>query len=507
MTIKEIETRAGMSRANVRFYEAEGLLSPARKENGYRDYSEADLRELRRIRLLRSLRVSLDDIRALQKGEKALDDVLAGQLTSLADTQDELELAKEICRAIRREGAAYGELEAEKYLLNMEKGTPPASPAPVRPLAPPAPARAPARPAPPPELKEDVLPRLRSPWRRWFARLLDGCFYDMLLILLLIGVFHIRPFGMQGPQLLVFTLFALLLRLFMEPAFLALFKGTPGKLLLGLRVTDNEGQRLTYPAALDRSFAVFAYAEGLHLPIVDLVRLIKSYRTCMHGEEEYQQNPWEYDTEQVLLDERPWRIVAFVAALALIVALPLLADRAAATAPANTGELTVAEFCENFNRLADYNGLSFYSSRLSPEGQWTSSAVDGVVTIYVGAQQREPDFLFTEEDGRMTGLRFSFSHEDPKKFFAPDFRDEASLAIRAYAGALARTGEERRQLSRLLGRIERGPFASVEGQIGDVRVTVTVTAPELPATQDRPYGAVAYVSSYAYDFAMTRTVG
>lgn len=37
MTIKDIEIRSGMTRANIRFYEAEGLLSPARSANGYRD--------------------------------------------------------------------------------------------------------------------------------------------------------------------------------------------------------------------------------------------------------------------------------------------------------------------------------------------------------------------------------------------------------------------------------------------------------------------------------------
>ena len=36
MTIKELEERTGMTRANIRYYEQEGLLAPARKENGYR---------------------------------------------------------------------------------------------------------------------------------------------------------------------------------------------------------------------------------------------------------------------------------------------------------------------------------------------------------------------------------------------------------------------------------------------------------------------------------------
>lgn len=42
MTIKEIEERCAMDRANIRFYEREGLLSPERLANGYRDYTEQD---------------------------------------------------------------------------------------------------------------------------------------------------------------------------------------------------------------------------------------------------------------------------------------------------------------------------------------------------------------------------------------------------------------------------------------------------------------------------------
>ena len=53
MTIRTVENLSGMTRANIRFYEVEGLISPQRGENGYRDYSEQDLEILKRIRLLR----------------------------------------------------------------------------------------------------------------------------------------------------------------------------------------------------------------------------------------------------------------------------------------------------------------------------------------------------------------------------------------------------------------------------------------------------------------------
>ena len=38
MNIGQLEAALGMTRANIRFYEKEGLLSPTRSENGYRDW-------------------------------------------------------------------------------------------------------------------------------------------------------------------------------------------------------------------------------------------------------------------------------------------------------------------------------------------------------------------------------------------------------------------------------------------------------------------------------------
>lgn len=35
MTVKEMEVLSEMTRANIRFYELEGLLAPARSANGY----------------------------------------------------------------------------------------------------------------------------------------------------------------------------------------------------------------------------------------------------------------------------------------------------------------------------------------------------------------------------------------------------------------------------------------------------------------------------------------
>ena len=69
MTIREIEALSGMTRANIRFYESEGLLTPNRMENGYRDYTRSDLDTLHKIRLLRAL--DRRDPEALGRGDGA----------------------------------------------------------------------------------------------------------------------------------------------------------------------------------------------------------------------------------------------------------------------------------------------------------------------------------------------------------------------------------------------------------------------------------------------------
>ena len=63
MTIKELETSLGMTRANIRFYEQEGFLTPERGANNYRIYSEEDVETLRKIKLLRQLGLPLDTIK------------------------------------------------------------------------------------------------------------------------------------------------------------------------------------------------------------------------------------------------------------------------------------------------------------------------------------------------------------------------------------------------------------------------------------------------------------
>ena len=64
--IGEAAQASGVSAANIRYYEKQGLMAPqGRGDNSYRLYSDADVHTLRFIRLCRAMDMSLDEVRTL----------------------------------------------------------------------------------------------------------------------------------------------------------------------------------------------------------------------------------------------------------------------------------------------------------------------------------------------------------------------------------------------------------------------------------------------------------
>ena len=104
MSAKQAEEMAGISRRNLRFYEQQGLIHPSRNPgNDYRDYSGSDIVCLKKIRALRMLDVSLEEIGAVLRSEVPLSRVMVRQEEKLRRKQQEVKTAIRFCQELQRE--------------------------------------------------------------------------------------------------------------------------------------------------------------------------------------------------------------------------------------------------------------------------------------------------------------------------------------------------------------------------------------------------------------------
>ena len=65
MNINQAATQSGISAKTLRYYEDIGLITPGRRDNGYRDFSSDDVLQLRFLRRARDLGFPIEDCRSL----------------------------------------------------------------------------------------------------------------------------------------------------------------------------------------------------------------------------------------------------------------------------------------------------------------------------------------------------------------------------------------------------------------------------------------------------------
>ena len=122
MKINQAAELAGITSKNIRFYEDQGLITPARDAgNGYRDYSMEDVEQLCRIKLLRMLGISCENIRRLQSGALDFDTCMDERMTELEKSSSNIEHMKTMCRVLRDETDNLSEIKASVYLERMKE--------------------------------------------------------------------------------------------------------------------------------------------------------------------------------------------------------------------------------------------------------------------------------------------------------------------------------------------------------------------------------------------------
>ena len=436
MTIKEIEILSGMERGNIRFYEREGLITPNRMSNGYRDYSKVELQILLRIKLLRSLHISLDEIKALKDGTKNLLNTLSKQIEELEKEKQGVSYAQDVCRIMQEDRVTFTDLDAKKYLDGIKNKTRATGSSYFT-------------------YTGDVLPQVFYPWRRFFARTLDISIYNMLWSILLICAFNVQT-AKRGNLGDIFDGFiSIVLMLFLEPLWLHFSGTTPGKAIFGLKIETPEGRRLSYNEGFERTWAVVGTGMGYNIPIYNLIRLWKSYKLCSENETQ----PWDENISYTIKDEKGYRGVLLVGAYAVIIAIISIASLTHQIPP-NRGELTITEFSENFNYYAEVFDINFGNMYLDENGQWREKAFDGTAYIKIGYIEI-PDFNYTMENGCITGVSFMIDIKNNEDWLS-SYDPHMILASLAFAGAQNEVGLFSNTPKRIIEKINNNSFTSFE---------------------------------------------
>lgn len=117
MMIHEVLSQTGLTRKAIEYYIDQGLVCPKTKENGYREFSEADVLRFKSIAAYRRLDISVSQIREILDGKaQALECALIRHRLAAQQMQKKEELLKRLLH-----GAQAEEILAEIDALDAGK--------------------------------------------------------------------------------------------------------------------------------------------------------------------------------------------------------------------------------------------------------------------------------------------------------------------------------------------------------------------------------------------------
>ena len=125
MKIKELENLLSISRSNIRFYEKQGLFSPERKDNNYREYTEQDIEVLKKIIIFRKMGFTLEEIKLIQNNELPFKEALNNAQRRIEDEIEQLNGSLKIIERVAQENSSFDEIDIDKQwsLINESEKT------------------------------------------------------------------------------------------------------------------------------------------------------------------------------------------------------------------------------------------------------------------------------------------------------------------------------------------------------------------------------------------------
>ncbi len=392
MLIRELEQKSGLDRATIRYYEKEGFITPLRQDNGYREYSNEDLQQLMKIRLLRQLGMSLETIKGLRQGTEDFHAALAACIKSLDEQVMNADRAKAVCTALYKENTSYSSLSPTAYLQLLNK--PELQTATNQ-----------TKPALHNSFSEPVY-RPYHPVRRFLARMTDYALVKVLVIFLLVVVLRIRPLGSFWSNALTFVIPFFMVRV--EAIMLHWWGTTPGKWLYGLSVRTENGDTLSYYDALEREKLVLQEGFGYGIPLWSVYRLYKSY--MYYGDVDLD---WDRESEYQYHRWGVKKISVLVVAIILIVGMNLWSSLDMIK-PTHRGDLSIAQFAENYNYyMKMLNEDAGSTSLLQPDGKHNApSPYTTIVYLDGKPSSEEMDFRYKTSNGNVRSIHYESNWTD-----------------------------------------------------------------------------------------------
>ena len=393
MQIKDVETQTGMDRSTIRFYEKAGLLHPDRRDNGYREYTKDDLASLYKIKLLRSVGFTVEEVQEIFTEKRSIQALLTERIALLEKEENALAYAKEVCQVMKKEVSSFQELEGEKYLsLLAEK----------------------ERDTGKIYYKEKKTRSMTHEYtgRRFFARGIDLATYGFAGLLLRVFLFGHIILNDGLLENLFDLVFAVALMQFLEPLLLSKVGTTLGKWLMGLTLRTYQGEKLSYEEGFSRTYEVLKSGLGFLMPVISLYFMYRSYQKVRDGGE----LSWEEKFDFSYLpkeDPQKWKSLRFnlVLASVLVFSGSHTLVQLYQTLPPHRGDLTLREFSENvryYQKYLDWEDPDFIFTK---EGQWKKVERPHVYTVELTHRQ-VPMLKYFMEDGKVKEVAFDIYVRD-----------------------------------------------------------------------------------------------
>lgn len=207
-----------------------------------------------------------------------------------------------------------------------------------------------------------------KPIMRYIARLLDLTICKFFINILFIFGFKVNPIGLallsaysaqpssnQAFLLSMYSILSIVVFYIAESVMIHYWGTTPGKRIFGIRISNEDGSKLSWKQAIKRSALVMVFGYGLHLQFLSLFTLINSYIRCKRG----MLLRWDAGIRIDYPETITRRHVIPAIVLAVFVGIVSFVCLAVGNMVPNRGEITEEQFYENCKHVVQYGNINF----------------------------------------------------------------------------------------------------------------------------------------------------